>query len=534
MRRVIPLRDRRTRSARGLIRSRRPGALASWSSASYSASDSPCAPRSSSSRRRVSRAWASGTNAGGHGARSRRRPRGAAPRPAGAGESDVMASIHAGRSRSLTTHTTRVDVRLAPGRLADPPGPRASIGGTEDRMTDVRRRRAPRPLSGPRRSSTTDGRWRSSTARAGRQVPDTVIDAVAATTASRTRTTAAPFLTSERQRRDRRRGARGARRPARRGRPAEIKFGANMTTLTIHIARSIARDDAPGRRDRRDGPRPRGERRAVAGARPRDRGLTVRTAGIRARRRARWTSRPSTRSSTVAPKLVAVGWASNAVGTINPVAELVARAHAAGALTYVDAVHAAPHLPIDVQAVGTDFLACSVYKFFGPHVGVLYGRRGRRSTRCPTYKLRPADDRFETGTLQLRGARRRRSPRSSTSPRSGATVRRAAGSRATTRRRRGRTRGWPRSAPTRWSCSGASLDGLEAIPGLRLCGITDRARFDERTPTAALTIEGDRAARRCREALGARASRPGDGDFYATGLIERLGPRARAASSGSG
>ena len=73
---------------------------------------------------------------------------------------------------------------------------------------------------------------------------------------------------------------------------------------------------------------------------------------------------------------MAFGWASNAVGTINPVGELVRRAHEAGALTYVDAVHAAPHLPIDVQAIGTDFLACSAYKFFGPHVGVLYGRAG--------------------------------------------------------------------------------------------------------------------------------------------------------------
>ena len=102
------------------------------------------------------------------------------------------------------------------------------------------------------------------------------------------------------------------------------------------------------------------------------------------------------------PKLVAFGWASNAVGTINPVAELVRRAHEAGALTFVDAVHAAPHLPIDVRAIGTDFLACSVYKFFGPHAGVLYGRSDALAA-LPTYKLRPAYDRFETGTLNHEG-----------------------------------------------------------------------------------------------------------------------------------
>src|SRR6185437_5684222 len=94
-------------------------------------------------------------------------------------------------------------------------------------------------------------------------------------------------------------------------------------------------------------------------------------------------------------KLVAFGWASNAVGTINPVAEIVRRAHAVGAWTYLDAVHAAPHLPIDVRAVGTDFLACSTYKFFGPHAGVLYGRADILAG-LPPYKLRPAEDHFET------------------------------------------------------------------------------------------------------------------------------------------
>ena len=96
-------------------------------------------------------------------------------------------------------------------------------------------------------------------------------------------------------------------------------------------------------------------------------------------------------------KLVAVGYASNAVGTINPVAEIVARAHEVGALTFVDAVAYAPHGPIDVRALDTDFLVCSAYKWFGPHLGALYGK-AEVFDRLPAFKVRPAHDRFETGT----------------------------------------------------------------------------------------------------------------------------------------
>ena len=84
-------------------------------------------------------------------------------------------------------------------------------------------------------------------------------------------------------------------------------------------------------------------------------------------------------------------------GTINPVAEIIRRAHAAGALSYIDAVHFAPHGPIDVQALDTDFLVCSAYKFFGPHLGALYGKEAVLDG-LPAYKVRPAHDRFETGT----------------------------------------------------------------------------------------------------------------------------------------
>ena len=100
-------------------------------------------------------------------------------------------------------------------------------------------------------------------------------------------------------------------------------------------------------------------------------------------------------------RLVAVGYASNAVGTVNPVAEIVRRAHQAGALCYVDAVQYAPHRPIDVQALDCDFLVVSAYKFFGPHLGALFGKLDHL-TRLRAYKVRPASDappgKFETGT----------------------------------------------------------------------------------------------------------------------------------------
>ena len=152
----------------------------------------------------------------------------------------------------------------------------------------------------------------------------------------------------------------------------EIKFGYNMTTLTFHVSRSIGATLQPGDEvlvttlDHEANVSP---WRAMAA----DRGLTVQTIDIRPGDgtldlddlRAKLSTRTG---------LVAFGYASNAIGTINPVAEIVRLAHEVGALTYVDAVHFAPHGPIDVRAIDTDFLACSTYKFFGPHLGVVYGK----------------------------------------------------------------------------------------------------------------------------------------------------------------
>ena len=295
----------------------------------------------------------------------------------------------------------------------------------------------------------------------------------------------------------------------------EIKFGANMTTLTFHVSRSIGATMAPGDEivvtilDHEGNV---GPWKAIAA----DRGLVVRTVDIRD---ADVTLDLATLDAILGPrtKLVAVGYASNAVGTINPVAEIVRRAHAVGAWTYVDAVHAAPHLPIDVQALGTDFLACSTYKFFGPHAGVLYGR-AEILDALPAYKLVPATDRFETGTGNFEGL-----AGVTAAVEYLASVGVAYGGAASGASRRERVlAGMGAIRAYELDLYRQLVDGLEGIPGLTLYGITDQARFDERTPTAALRLEGI-APRDVAQALGAEGIAVWDGDFYATGLIERLG-----------
>ncbi len=188
------------------------------------------------------------------------------------------------------------------------------------------------------------------------------------------------------------------------GRPDEIVFGANMTTITFHLARALGRGFGPGDEivvtelDHQANVAP---WRALE----RERGVTIRLAPMDG---AAGTLDTPTLLGLIGPrtKLVAVGVASNALGTISDVAAVARAAHAAGALVYVDAVHYAPHRAIDVAELGCDFLACSPYKFFGPHLGVAWGRRDLlQSLDVP--KLDPAPDaapeRCETGTQNHEG-----------------------------------------------------------------------------------------------------------------------------------
>ncbi|HXI80423.1 MAG TPA: cysteine desulfurase-like protein [Verrucomicrobiae bacterium] len=349
----------------------------------------------------------------------------------------------------------------------------------------------------------------------GTQVPETVIAAIGDYYRTSNANHGGPFLTSRRSDQIAHEAHQAMADMLGAADPSEIKFGANMTTLTLHVSRSIGATMRPGDEivvTALDHEGNVGPWKAIAA----DRGLIVRTVDIHA---ADVTLDLASLDAVLneRTKLVAVGWASNAVGTINPVAEIVRRAHAAGAWTYLDAVHAAPHLPLDVRAVGTDFLACSTYKFFGPHAGVLYGRREVLDA-LPAYKLRPAEDHFETGTGNFEGL-------------AGVTaavdyladVGTTAGGAGSEASRRERVLAGMRAIRAyELELYRHLADGLEAIPGLRLYGITDRARFDERTPTAALTLAGI-APRAVAEALADEGIAVWDGDFYATGLIERLG-----------
>jgi cysteine desulfurase family protein (TIGR01976 family) len=303
--------------------------------------------------------------------------------------------------------------------------------------------------------------------------------------------------------------------------PDEIKFGANMTTLTLHIGRSIGATLQAGDEivvTRLDHEANVSTWRAMAA----DRGVTVQTVDIND---ADVTLDLEDLESKLGPKtkLVAVGYASNAVGSVNPVREIVARAHEIGALTFVDAVAYAPHGPIDVRALDTDFLACSAYKWFGPHVGVLYGKPGVLD-HLPAYKVRPAHDRFETGTPNYEGIAGTLAATDYLRDvgRDYGDVAGAPGAADASERRRELVAAMVAIADYERGLVTRFIDGLEAIPGLTVHGITDRARFATRVPTVAVSIAGVHP-RAAAEALGRRGIHAWDGDFYATGLIERLG-----------
>jgi cysteine desulfurase family protein (TIGR01976 family) len=349
----------------------------------------------------------------------------------------------------------------------------------------------------------------------GTQVPQVVIDAVADYYRASNANDGGAFVTSEATVALMRAAHEAAADFVGAASPDEVKFGANMTTLTMHISRSIAASLKPGDEivvttlDHEANISP---WRAVAA----DRGLVLRQVDIH---EADGTLDLADLDAKLGrrTRLVAVGWASNAVGTINPVAEIVRRAHAVGAWTYVDAVHFAPHGLLDVQAIDTDFLVTSAYKWFGPHAGVLYGRADILE-RLPAYKVRPAHDRFETGTPNFEAL-------------AGALA--AIGYLEDVGRRCG---GAPPEASRRERLAAAMtaigayerglarqlLAGLAAIPAVRVWGIRDLDRLAERTPTVALTVAGQ-SPRAVATALGSQGVFAWDGDFYATALIEHLG-----------
>jgi cysteine desulfurase family protein (TIGR01976 family) len=324
----------------------------------------------------------------------------------------------------------------------------------------------------------------------------------------------------------------------------EIVFGPNMTTLTYAISRAIGRELGPGDEivvtlldhDANFSPW-----KALE-----DRGVTIRAARFN----------PSdctldiddlASKVTFRTRVVAAGYASNAVGTINNVAEIVRLARQVGALSYIDAVHYAPHGPIDVRTLGCDFLACSTYKFFGPHMGVLYGKRQHLQLLNP-YKVRAntenVPNRWEWGTLThecIAGVKAcvdyweelgRRvgtaiAPSEAKSGHSVETQRQSAsrphdGERPSTLTRREAILAAHEAIhPHERAMMEKLIPGLLSIPGLKLYGITDPKRFDQRCSTLAVRVEGQTPLQLATK-LGDRGIFTWDGNYYALNLTEQL------------
>jgi cysteine desulfurase family protein (TIGR01976 family) len=295
----------------------------------------------------------------------------------------------------------------------------------------------------------------------------------------------------------------------------EVVFGPNMTTLTFAISPSIGRELGPGDEillthldhDANVSPW-----RALE-----ERGVTIRFAEINeddcTLNMADLAQKISSRT-----RVVAVGYASNAVGTINDVKEIVRLAHKKGSLAYIDAVHYAPHGPIDVRDLECDFLVCSSYKFFGPHMGILYGKR-EHLKRLQPYKLRANTNavpyRWEWGTLNheciagitacvdyLADLGRQADPSTAT---------RRAALRAAYRVIQQYERGLAETL----------ISGLLAVPGLKFYGIGDVGKLDRRCPTVAVRIAGQTPLDLATK-LGDRGFSTWDGNYYALNLSERL------------
>jgi len=345
----------------------------------------------------------------------------------------------------------------------------------------------------------------------GTQVPQRVIDAVTGYYREMNANDSGAFLTSRRSDAMLAEAHRAAADFINAASPDEVKFGLNMTTHTFHLSRSVGATLQPGDEvvvtvlDH--------EANVSPWEALQELGVVVRRVDIRTDD-VTLDLADLERKLNSRTRLVAIGYASNAVGTINPVAEIVRRAHDVGALAYVDAVHYAPHGPIDVQALDADFLVMSAYKFFGPHVGVLYGKAGVLE-RLPAYKVRPAHDRFETGTQNhegIAGTLAALEYLAEVGERAGA---------GSDRRERLRT-GMTAIKAYERTLSETLMSGLKRIPAVRVWGISDPARFAERTPTFAIRL-GDMPPLETARRLGDRGIFVWDGDFYAQALIERLG-----------
>ncbi len=352
----------------------------------------------------------------------------------------------------------------------------------------------------------------------GSQVPETVIEAIAGYLRSSNANTHGAFATSEE--------TDGVIAEAHlsaadllNADADEVVFGPNATTLLLAISRSVGRGLGWGdevvvtRLDHDANIRP-----WVLAAR--DAGATVRWVDIR-REDATLDLEAFAEVLNEHTKVVAFTLASNAVGTITPAAELARLVHErTPGIVVCDGVHLAQHRSIDVRAIGADLLACSPYKIFGPHLGILFGRRELLRSLSP-YKVRPASEdlpfRFETGTQNHEGF-----AGWTAAVEYLAEVGRAYGSPAGPSRREAVAAAFGAFAEWEHDLSARFLDGAAGVPGLAVHGIADRERLPERTPTFAVRL-GEQHPAETAKALGERGIFVWDGHYYAIELMERLG-----------
>jgi len=333
----------------------------------------------------------------------------------------------------------------------------------------------------------------------------------------------------------------------------EVVFGANMTTLTFAFSRAIGRELQPG--DEIIVTRLDHYANVSSWYALEEQGATIRVVDINVDD---CTLDMGELERLINPKtrLVAVGYASNAVGTISDIAAIARLAHAVGAWVFVDAVHYVPHAPINVHALGCDFLACSAYKFFGPHVGILYGKR-EHLERLQPYKVKPAPDevpsRWETGTLNHEGLAGvvaainyltklgchvspsidnelvaalieadKEGLQTFSCPRFLKSSEQSSITSAYHSRRAALVAAMSAIQQYERELSHKLISGLLEIPGLSCYGITEPTRFAWRTPTVGVRL-ANKTPESIAKALGDRGIFTWHGHFYALGLIERLG-----------
>ena len=353
---------------------------------------------------------------------------------------------------------------------------------------------------------------------AGSQVPQRVIDAVARYLSECNANHGGVFATSQESDRWLDEAHRALADFVGSGDPDCIVFGANMTTLTFALSRSLSRTWQPGdevlvtRLDHDANVTPWVRAAQDAGAKVRyiefrhaDCMLDLDDFQSKLNERTR---------------LVAVGCASNSVGSINPVKELCARSHDVGARVFLDAVHYAPHARIDVEDFGCDFLSCSAYKFFGPHVGVLWGRRALLEG-LEAYKVRPAPNelpgKWMTGTQNHEGIAGTLAAVDYL-----ADLGRLVSGNAGLSRRDALRSAYQAIGEYEAELVTLLIRGIAAIPAFRLRGISDVTRNAERLPTISITHESKSPADVAAE-LGRRGIFVWHGNYYALQLTESLG-----------